>query len=37
MGRNEETPKYVIEREIPDAGSLTQEQVLPISQNPAAS
>jgi hypothetical protein len=25
-------PKYVIEREIPDAGKLTQEQVLAISQ-----
>jgi hypothetical protein len=25
-------PKYVIEREIPNAGSLTQEQVLGISQ-----
>jgi len=25
-------PKYVIEREIPDAGSLTSEQVLAISQ-----
>jgi len=25
-------PKYVIEREIPDAGSLTQEQILGISQ-----
>ena len=25
-------PKYVIEREIPDAGSLTPEQVLAISQ-----
>jgi len=25
-------PKYVIEREIPNAGSLTQEQVLAISQ-----
>jgi hypothetical protein len=25
-------PKYVIEREIPDAGSLTQDQVLAISQ-----
>lgn len=25
-------PKYVIEREIPNAGSLTQDQVLAISQ-----
>jgi cell division inhibitor SulA len=25
-------PKYVIEREIPNAGSLTQDQVLGISQ-----
>jgi hypothetical protein len=25
-------PKYVIEREIPDAGSLTPEQILAISQ-----
>jgi hypothetical protein len=25
-------PKYVIEREIPGAGSLTQEQILGISQ-----
>src|SRR5713226_10549920 len=25
-------PKYVIEREIPNAGSLTQEQILGISQ-----
>jgi hypothetical protein len=25
-------PKYVIEREIPDAGSLTQEQIAGISQ-----
>jgi len=25
-------PKYVIEREIPDAGSLTSEQILAISQ-----
>jgi hypothetical protein len=25
-------PKYVIEREIPDAGRLTQEQILAISQ-----
>jgi hypothetical protein len=28
----EEMPKYVIEREIPDAGSLTDEQILGISQ-----
>ena len=25
-------PKYVIEREIPDAGSLKPEQILAISQ-----
>ena len=25
-------PKYVIEREIPEAGNLTQEQILGISQ-----
>jgi hypothetical protein len=25
-------PKYVIEREIPGAGSLTQDQILGISQ-----
>jgi cell division inhibitor SulA len=25
-------PKYVIEREIPDAGSLTQDQIVAISQ-----
>jgi hypothetical protein len=25
-------PKYVIEREIPDAGKLTQEQIVGISQ-----
>lgn len=25
-------PKYVIERDIPNAGSLTQEQVLAVSQ-----
>jgi hypothetical protein len=25
-------PKYVIEREIPDAGSLTSQQILAISQ-----
>jgi hypothetical protein len=29
-------PKYVIERQIPAAGSLTEEQVLAISQNPVA-
>jgi hypothetical protein len=28
----EEMPKYVIEREIPDAGRLTDEQILGISQ-----
>jgi hypothetical protein len=28
----EEMPKYVIEREIPNAGSLSQEQIQAISQ-----
>jgi hypothetical protein len=28
----EAMPKYVIEREIPDAGSLTQDQIQAISQ-----
>jgi hypothetical protein len=28
----DEMPKYVIEREIPDAGKLTQEQIVAISQ-----
>jgi hypothetical protein len=31
-GREEEMPKYVIEREIPDAGSLNPEQIVAISQ-----
>lgn len=30
--QGESMPKYVIEREIPNAGSLTQEQILGISQ-----
>jgi hypothetical protein len=30
--RKEEVPKYVIERDIPNAGSLTQDQILGISQ-----
>jgi hypothetical protein len=30
--KGEEMPKYVIEREIPDAGSLTPDQIQAISQ-----
>jgi trimethylamine:corrinoid methyltransferase-like protein len=30
--RNKRMPKYVIEREIPSAGSLTQDEIQAISQ-----